>query len=110
MSAFMADKVGAVFAGRISGVTRFGLFVTLAETGASGIVPMSSLDDDFWVHDETQQALVGRRTGKSWRLAQAVEVRLHEATPLTGGLSFSLVTGPAGAPKPDPFTRRGRRH
>jgi ribonuclease R len=99
MSAFMADKVGAVFAGRISGVTRFGLFVTLAETGASGIVPMGSLEDDFWVHDETQQALIGRRTGKSWRLAQPVEVRLAEATPLTGGLVFHIqpAAGRAGS-------------
>ena len=104
MSAFMADKVGAVFAGRISGVTRFGLFVTLAETGASGIVPMSSLDDDFWVHDETQQALIGRRTGKVWRLAQPVEVRLAEAAPLTGSLGFQLLTEP-GAPRRDSAAR-----
>jgi ribonuclease R len=112
MSAYMQDKVGAVFAGRISGVTRFGLFVTLAETGASGIVPMSSLDDDFWVHDETQQALIGRRTGRIWRLAQAVEVRLEQATPLTGGLSFQILTRapPGAAPRgAEPPSRRGRR-
>ena len=83
--------------------------MTLAETGASGIVPMSSLDDDFWVHDETQQALIGRRTGRSWRLAQPVEVRLAEAAPLTGGLTFHIQTA-SGAPRPDSSGHRGRRH
>ena len=52
LAAFMADKCGAEFAARISGVTRFGLFVTLADTGASGLVPMAGLPNDFWVHDE----------------------------------------------------------
>ncbi len=90
MAAFLADRQGAVFAARISGVTRFGLFVSLAETGASGIVPMSSLGDDFWVHEEARQALVGRRSGREWRLAQDVSVRLMEASPLTGGLVFQM--------------------
>ena len=48
LAAYMADKVGANFAARISGVTPFGLFVTVAESGASGLVPVRSLPDDFW--------------------------------------------------------------
>ncbi len=94
LAAFMADKVGAVFAARISGVTRFGIFVSVADSGASGLVPVSSLPDDFWVHDEQLQALVGRRSGVAFRLAQEVEVRLAEASPVTGGLIFHLMTGP----------------
>ena len=98
IAAHMADKIGASFEARISGVTRFGLFVTLMETGASGLVPISSLSatlsppgaDDFWMHDEAAQALTGRRSGRSYRLTQRVQVRLVEATPLTGGLLFSL--------------------
>ena len=103
LSAFMADKVGASFAARVSGVGRFGLFVTLADTGASGLLPMSALPDDFWVHDEASQALVGRRTGARFLLAQELQVVLAEATPLTGGLLFRLA---------EPFRagrRRGRR-
>jgi ribonuclease R len=95
--AFMQAHVGARFAGRISGVTRFALFVTLA-TGASGIVPLSTLQDDFWVHDETSQTLNGRRTGVTWRLGQAVDVRLMEASPITGGLLFHIVGGSSAAP------------
>ena len=100
LSAFMADKVGASFAARVSGVGRFGLFVTLAETGASGLVPMSALPDDFWVHDEAAQALVGRRTGARFVLAQEVQVRLTEATPVTGGLLFRMQELPRAARKP----------
>ena len=91
LTAFMADHVGERFAARISGVQRFGLFVTVAGNGASGLVPVSSLPDDFWLHDETAQTLTGRRSGVVWRLAQDVTVRLLEASPLTGGMIFGLV-------------------
>jgi ribonuclease R len=95
LAAFMADKTGAQFAARISGVTKFGLFVTLSETGASGLIPLSALPDDFWVHDEAAKSLTGRRTGASYNLAQTVDVRLVEASPVTGGLIFSMVASPA---------------
>jgi ribonuclease R len=93
LAAYMADKVGANFAARISGVTRFGLFVTVAESGASGIVPIRSLPDDYWQHDEREQTLTGRRTRLAFRLAQEVEVRLAEASPVTGGLVFHILQG-----------------
>ncbi len=87
----MVDKVGATFPARISGVTRFGVFVTVAGSGASGIVPISSLlPDDFWMHDEGAQTLTGQRTRITYRLAQEVEVRLAEASPVTGGLVFHV--------------------
>jgi ribonuclease R len=98
-SAWMADRVGAVFKGRVNGVTRFGLFVTLSESGADGLVPISTLPSDYYVHDEKRHSLVGRRTGNTYRLGDAVEVRLAEAMPITGGLVFNIMgsgkTGPA---------------
>jgi ribonuclease R len=114
LAAFMADKVGAVFSARISGVTRFGLFVTVAGSGASGLVPVSTLPDDFWMHDEATATLTGRRSGLAFRLAQEVEVRLAEASPVTGGLVFHIMQGPAGAARrgtgrPPQFGGRGRR-
>ena len=108
LAAFMVDKVGQTFAARISGVTRFGVYVTVAGSGASGIVPVSSLrPDDFWMHDEGTQTLIGRRTRITYRLAQEVEVRLAEASPVTGGLVFHL-HGEAGA-RPDSRGRAERR-
>jgi ribonuclease R len=100
LAAFMTDKVGAIFAARISGVTRFGLFVTVAGSGANGIVPTSSLPDDFWMLDEATRTLSGRRTRLVFRLAQEVEVRLSEASPITGGLVFHILQG-------DPDSNRG---
>ncbi len=96
-AAYMADRVGAVLTGRISGVTRFGLFVKLDESGADGLVPMRTLADDFYDHDARAHALVGRRFGRRYRLGDRVEVRLAEAAPVTGGLRFELLGegGPA---------------
>ncbi len=99
LAAFMADKVGSLFAARISGVTRFGIFVTMADNGASGLVPISSLPDDYWMHDEAAQTLTGQRNGLVFRLAEAVEVRLSEASPITGGLIFQIMQG-AGPGRP----------
>jgi ribonuclease R len=93
LAAYMADKVGANFDARISGVTRFGLFVTVAESGASGLVPVRSLPDDFWQYDEREQTLTGRRTRLTFRLAQEVEVRLAEASLVTGSLVFHIMQG-----------------
>jgi ribonuclease R len=93
LTAYMADKVGANFAARISGVTRFGLFVTVAENGASGLVPVRSLPDDYWQYDEREQTLIGSRTRLAFRLAQEVEVRLAEANLVTGSLVFHILQG-----------------
>ena len=109
LAAFMADKIGHVFKARISGVTRFGLFVTLMDSGASGLVPVSSLPDDFWMHDEATQTLSGRRTRLVFRLAQEVEARLSEASPVTGGMLFHILQGPradaTANPGPEPARR-----
>ena len=88
---FMADRVGATFPARISGVARFGLFARLDETGADGIIPISTLPQDFYFHDEKRQALVGKRTKRVFQLAQPVLVRLEQADRLTGSMSFAIV-------------------
>jgi ribonuclease R len=109
LAAFMADKVGAHFAARISGVTRFGIFIAVTESGASGLVPMSGLPDDFWQYDETAQTLTGRHTRQTFGLAQQIEVRLAEASPVTGGLVFQLVPDRVAAPDRAPAGRGGKR-
>ena len=114
LAAFLSGKVGDVFAARISGVTRFALFVTLRESGASGIVPVSTLPNDFWMHDEATQTLTGRRSRLSFRLGQEVDARLIEASPVTGGLVFQLMPGApndasTGARGPATGGRRSRR-
>jgi ribonuclease R len=90
-AAFLKERVGATFSARVSGVTRFGLFVLLDDSGADGLIPVSSLPDDYYVHDEKRHSLVGRRWGRSYRLGERHRVRLAEANPMTGGLIFTLV-------------------
>ena len=102
-AAYMAERVGGVFAGRIVGVTRFGLFVALDETGAEGIVPRRSLARDV-IHDEANQRLISR--DHVLRLGDAVEVRLREAEIVTGGLVFELISGGS---KPDGKAQRPAR-
>lgn len=91
MAAFMSDKVGSQFKGRISGVSRFGLFIALDETGAEGLAPISSLGWEFFRHDEKAHALVGGESGTIFRLGDPVTVRLAEAAPITGGLRFEVI-------------------
>jgi ribonuclease R len=90
-AAFLAERVGANFGGRVNGVTRAGLFVTLDENGADGLVPMRSLPDDYYDHDEAHHRLIGRRSGRSFTLGDKVTVRLGEADTTTGSLLFSLI-------------------
>lgn len=96
-AAFLRDKIGAEFAGRIGGVTRFGLFVKLDQIGADGLIPIRTLPSDFYQHDEGQHALIGNRTGRVFRLGAPVLVKLMEADPLTGSMVLELVNGDAGA-------------
>ncbi len=109
IAAYLHDKVGASFHGRITGVTRFGLFVKLDDTGADGIVPVSTLRDDYYVHDDVQHALIGERSGTRWRLGTKVEVELAEAMPITGGLVFKMLSIPEKADPSAPRPRLGVR-
>ena len=102
LAAYMADKVGASFEARISGVTRFGLFVTVHGNGATGLLPISSLPDDYWMHDEATQSLTGRKTRVTFRLTQDLTVRLAEASPVTGGLIFGLGAAPVADARTPP--------
>jgi ribonuclease R len=91
LAAFLSERVGHEFGGRISGVTRFGIFVKLDGTGADGLVPIRSLGDEFFHHDAEAQTLTGDRSGRIIGLGQRVSVKLAEATPITGGLLLELL-------------------
>ncbi|MDR3468966.1 MAG: ribonuclease R [Xanthobacteraceae bacterium] len=103
---FLADRVGATFAGRISGVTRAGLFVKLTDTGADGLIPIRTLGSEYFTYDEARHALIGSRSGAMHRLGDVVEVRLVEAAPVAGALRFELLS--EGKPSSQRPSRRGR--
>ncbi|MCC6912423.1 MAG: ribonuclease R [Rhodospirillaceae bacterium] len=85
---YLRDRAGAVFVGRISGVSRFGAFVTLEETGADGILPMRHLPQDFYDHDERGHRLVGRRRRLELRVGDVIDVRLVETDEVAGSIVF----------------------
>ena len=112
IAGFLSDKIGATFAARLSGVTRAGLFVRLTDTGADGFVPAAHLGDEYFSFDEPGRAMVGTRTGTTYRLGDEVEVRLVEAAPVAGALRFEIAGGGrrrakrgGDAPRPDKGAR-----
>jgi ribonuclease R len=105
----LADRVGATFQGRISGVTRAGLFVKLDQTGADGLVPIRTIGSEYFNHDETRHALVGSRSGAMHRLGDVVDVRLVEAQPIAGALRFELLSEGQVAQRSGRFPQGKRR-
>jgi ribonuclease R len=89
-ASLLAEQVGGVFAAHISTITSFGLFVTLAENGASGLVPIATLPGDYYDRREKPLRLVGRRRGRVFRLGDVVTVRLCEADAVGGRLLFRI--------------------
>jgi ribonuclease R len=108
VAAFMEDRIGQNFDARVTGVTRFGLFVRLADSGAEGLIPIRSLGADFFHHDEKRHALVGSRTNVTYGMGNVLAVKLLEAAPLTGGLRFALADGSGGAHDGNARPHRGR--
>jgi ribonuclease R len=92
LAQFLAGQIGARFEGRISGVTRSGLFIRLKDTGADGFIPASTLGQDYYRFEQEQQAMIGDRTGEKFTLGDNVTVRLLEAAPVAGALRFELLS------------------
>ncbi len=92
LAAYLSERVGNEFSGRISGIARFGAFVKMDETGADGLVPVRSLGREFFHFDREAGTLMGSDTGLIIAIGQRVTVRLTEATPVTGGLELELLS------------------
>lgn len=91
LAAYLSEREGAEFEGTIAGVAKFGIFVKLEETGADGLVPVSTLGRDYFRFDAKTNTLTGEDSGLVLSLGLEVRVRLVEATPVTGGLIFELL-------------------
>jgi ribonuclease R len=101
---FMQDKIGAEFAGFVSGVQPFGLFVELSEFFVEGLVHVSALQDDYYEYDERAHLLRGRHTQRIFRLGDAVRVRVIATDPERRRIDFQIVGDVATT------GGRGRRH
>jgi len=90
VAAFLADQVGQQVMCRITGVQPFGFFATVVDFGGDGLVPVSTIGQEYFRYDEKAQQLVGEETGTAYRLGQKLKLRIAESNPVSGSLRFEL--------------------
>ena len=114
VAAFLSTRVGEVLDTRITGVASFGFFATVEGIGGDGLVPVSTLGDDYYRFDEGARTLTGDATGTVYAAGQTMKLRLAEASPISGALRFELVEGGSNGgmrpqrPQKPVMGRRGR--
>ena len=87
---YMQQHVGEEFDGYITGVTNFGFFVELEKLFVEGLVHLTTLTDDFYSHAEKQHSLIGRRSGKVFRIGDAARIKVASVSPGTRRIEFTL--------------------
>ena len=87
---FMSDKLGMVFDGIISGVTEWGIYVELNENKCEGMISVRDLDNDFYIFDDKNYCIVGRRTNRKFQLGDEITVRVAKANLAKKQLDFVL--------------------
>lgn len=107
LAAFLSERVGAEFDGRVSGIAKFGLFVKLNETGADGIIPLGQLGREYWRYNERDGTLKGEDSGRLIAIGMPCKVSLVEATAVTGGLTLEMLELD-GKPMPKGGSGKGR--
>jgi ribonuclease R len=112
-AALLGGEIGTMFEARITGVAAFGLFARLPESGADGLIPISTLPSDYYDHEPARHRLVGRRSRRIFALGDAVRVMLVEADPVGGRLVLCIaddasapLNSPATRPRRTPYRRR----
>ena len=91
MVEFMQDKIGQFFAGHISGMSDWGMYVELDETHIEGMVSLREMEDDLYQFDENRYEVYGRRKGRVFTLGDAVRIRVKRADLQRRQLDFELV-------------------
>ncbi|MDE6485200.1 MAG: ribonuclease R [Duncaniella sp.] len=103
---YMRDHIGEEYAGMISGVTEWGLYVEIEENLCEGLIPMRDLADDYYDFDEKNHCLVGRRNNTRYRLGDKIRVRVARADLEKKQLDFVLADAPVRRPDEDQMGRK----
>jgi ribonuclease R len=113
VAAYLSDQRGQVVMCRITGVQPFGFFATVVDFGGDGLVPVSTIGEEYFRYDEKAQQLVGEETGTAYRQGQKLKLRIAEADPVSGSLRFELPESSEGRSAPpqrrDRVRNTGRR-
>jgi ribonuclease R len=92
IAGFLSERIGDRFNGRINGVTKSGLFVTLHDTGADGFIPISKISSEYYHYDAATHSLIGEKSNLAYQIGMEVEVQLVEAAPVAGALRFDMIS------------------
>ncbi|TVR00465.1 MAG: ribonuclease R [Desulfovibrionales bacterium] len=103
---FLLDRVGEEFSGVISSLTDFGFFVELSDLLADGMVRLSSLTDDYYALFPERHELVGRRTGRTFRMGQRVSVILEDVSLSRLEINLTLTPEDPGSKRSAKRSRR----
>jgi len=95
VAAWLSGRVDETFDTRITGVQNFGFFATIVGLGGDGLVPISTIGDEYFHYDEAAKALIGSDTGTRYETGQRLKMKLVEANALTGALRFEVPGGDA---------------
>ncbi|MDB2405047.1 S1 RNA-binding domain-containing protein, partial [Alphaproteobacteria bacterium] len=109
LSLFMQDKVGSRFNAKISGVNNFAMFIKLIETGAEGIIFLKNIRGDFYIHDDKNHCIIGRKTKSRYRMGDLITVQLEQVSPIKGGLEFSLIQNASNKEKKKKYHKNNKK-
>ena len=109
---FLADKLGQVFPALISGVSKWGIYAEIEGNKCEGMIPIGSLKDDYYMLDEDNYQVIGRRHGRTYKLGYPVNIRVRRVDMLKKQIDFDLVEegegkGESGKRKGESGKRKG---
>lgn len=88
---FMADKIGQVYDGVISGISTWGIYVEINENKCEGMVYIRDLEDDVYVYDEKNYCIIGRRTQRKYQIGDDIRIKVVKADLIKKYLDFEIV-------------------
>src|SRR5580700_1878487 len=106
---FMQDRVGDEFDGLITSVTKFGFFVELTDLFVEGLVPLNTLNDDFYAYHENTRQIIGQRSRKTYGLGQRIRVLVDRIDPVEKKIQFAILEETPSRPAARPSSKKSKR-
>ena len=103
---YLADKLGQVFPAFISGISKWGIYAEIEDSKCEGMIPIGSLKDDYYMLDEDNYQVIGRRHGRCYKLGYPVHIRVRKVDLLKKQIDFDLVE----EEEPTPKAKKGKPH
>ena len=89
---YIADQINTEFAGIISGVTEWGIYVEIVENKCEGMIRLRDIDDDFYVLDQANYCIIGQRKKRKYQLGDEVKIKVRKVDLAKKQIDFQLIT------------------